>query len=207
MREELPVVERVKLHKLLTATPKGMNSIEEYLIDKDLSSGRACPICVGAHIHSNGRRANESQQLICRDCGKPFYIRRNTVFSSTHKELGVWMKYLDRMAEGLVLEKTAERCHIVFGTAFARRHKIMDATSGNAKDDMPHGTVETDETYSSIPYKGNRKAFSDGTAGREQRVHGDGDHSAGLSEDLLKRPTRPYFYVHVCPRWSESSHK
>ena len=188
MIEGLPVVERVKLHKLFTATPKSANNLEEYLTDKRFSDGRVCPICGSTHVHRNGRRANGSQKFMCCDCGKSFSIRTNTVFSGTHKGLDVWMEYLDCMAEGLSLAKTAERCHIAFGTAFAWRHKIMDAAAESAKDDMLHGIVEADETYTGISYKGNRKAFVDGTAGRSQRHHGGENHTAGLSDELVCVP-------------------
>ncbi len=124
---QLPIVERVRFKELFKEAPEGPKEIEEYLEEQRFSGGRVCPICGGMHVQRNGKRANGSQKYICKDCGKTFSIRKNSIFSGTHKPMAVWREYLACMAEGLSLDKSAERCGITHATAFAWRHKILDA--------------------------------------------------------------------------------
>lgn len=93
-------------------------------------------------MQRNGKRANGSQKYICKECGKTFSIRKNSIFSGTHKSMSVWREYLACMAEGLSLDKSAERCGITHGTAFAWRHKILDAISQGQEVQELKGNAE-----------------------------------------------------------------
>lgn len=129
MVSQLPIVERVRFHKLFKDGPQNGVEIDEYLTEQRFSSGRVCPICGGTHVQRNGRRRNGTQKFICKDCGKTFSIRKNSIFSGTRKPMSVWHESMDCMAEGLTLDESAERCGISHKTAFTWRHKILDAMS------------------------------------------------------------------------------
>jgi transposase-like protein len=122
--------------------------------EKRFADGRVCPICGGVHVQRNGRRANGSQKFVCKDCGKTFSIRKNTIFSGTHKSASVWKEFLRCMSEGLSLDKTAERCGITHATAFVWRHKVLDVIGDALKDTELTGIVEADEAFLPVSYKG-----------------------------------------------------
>ena len=186
--EQLPIVERVRFQKLFKDAPEKVMGIEEYLEEQRFAGGRVCPICGGTHVQRNGRRPNGSQKYMCKDCGKSFSIRKNSIFSGTHKPMSVWREYLDCMAEGLSLDKSAERCGITHGTAFSWRHKILDAISRGQDGEVLDGIVEADETFLAVSYKGNAALFASEEAGRAARKHGGENHTRGLSDELVCVP-------------------
>jgi len=98
----LPIMERIKLHDLFKGVQTASSDMEEYLTEQRFSGGRVCPICGGTHVQRNGKRKNGAQKFICKDCGKTFSIRKNTIFNGTRKSLSVWREYMSCMAEGLV---------------------------------------------------------------------------------------------------------
>lgn len=185
---QLPIEEREKLLGLLTDTPGGKSELEEFLTGQRFSGGRVCPICGGVHVQRNGHRKSGAQKFICRDCGKTFSITKNTVFSGTRKELSVWRAYMGCMAEGLGLDKSAERCGICHRTAFTWRHKILDAIGKGAEGDSLSGIVEADETFLPVSYKGGKAAFREESTGREPRKRGGENHRRGLSDELVCVP-------------------
>ena len=186
--EKLPAAERAKIEKLLKTTGNSPMDLEKHLTEQRFSGGRVCPICGGVHVQRNGKRSNGSQKYICKDCGKTFSIRKNTIFGGTRKSLAVWLEYLNCMAERLTLDESAERCGITHSTAFLWRHKILDAMSVSGGDTGLTGIVEADEAFLPISYKGNKKAFENGTAGRNQRERGGENHKRGLSDELVCVP-------------------
>lgn len=185
---QLPIVERVRFQKMFKDSPQKERDMEEYLTEQRFSSGRVCPICGGTHVQRNGRRKNGSQKFICKDCGKTFSIRKNSIFSGTRKPMSVWHEYMDCMAEGLTLDESAERCGISHKTAFTWRHKILDAMSKNEDGCGLEGIVEADEAFLTVSYKGEAAMFSSGEVEREPRRHGGGNHKRGLSDELVCVP-------------------
>ena len=180
-----PRAEWVKLQRMLIGSQVNALDLETYLTQHRFADGRVCPICGGTHVLRNGRRRSGAQKFICKDCGKTFSISKNTVFSGTRKGLAVWMEYLNCMAEGLSLDKSAERCGITHSTAFAWRHKILDAIGKDAEGDSLAGIVEADETFLPVSYKGDRRAES---KERPSRKRGGEIHRRGLSDEFVCIP-------------------
>ena len=185
---QLPEGERAELLKMLEEAQGGNEDLETMLMEKRFADGRVCPICGGVHVQRNGRRANGSQKFVCTDCGKTFSIRKNTIFSGTHKSAAVWKEFLRCMSEGLSLDRTAERCGITHPTAFVWRHKVLDAIGEALKGTELTGIVEADEAFLPVSYKGDKKAFDGGGCGREPRKRGGGNHRRGLSDELVCLP-------------------
>lgn len=184
----LPIMERIKLHDLFKGVQSSSSDMEEYLTEQRFSGGRVCPICGGTHVQRNGKRKNGAQKFICKDCGKTFSIRKNTIFNGTRKSLSVWREYMSCMAEGLTIDQSAERCGITHYTSFIWRHKILDALGECSRDTELSGIVEADETFMPLSFKGDRSLFSKGEVERQARVRGGENHKRGLSDELVCIP-------------------
>ena len=91
------------------------------------------------------------------DCGKRFVITTNSVVSGTRKNLSVWVAFIECMLLGLTLSDCADKCGIHKNTAFAWRHKVLDALQKLAEGVNLDGIVEADETFFPLSYKGNSK--------------------------------------------------
>ena len=54
------------------------------------------------------------------------------------------------------IRQCAEHCGISIPTAFEWRHKILDALQNMQNEVILNGTVESDETYFPLSFKGSR---------------------------------------------------
>lgn len=131
-----------------------------------------CPHCGGKHLVRNGHFRGH-QRYVCRDCGKAVGLSNDTILFSTKKEMSTWTKFVNCMVQRYSLRKCAEICSISLPTAFAWRHKILDALSNMMNEVRLAGVVECDETYQLISYKGNHKKSK--TFSMPRKVH----HRAG----------------------------
>lgn len=163
-------------------------SIEEFVTKERFANGRVCPVCGATHVVRNGQRKDGTQKYICKDCGKSFVITTNSIVSGTRKDLNVWIKYVDCMLNGFSVRKAAEECGIHRNTAFAWRHKILDALQNMANDVILDGIVEADETFFTISYKGNHKKSKKFTMPREPHKRGNSTHVRGLSSEKVCVP-------------------
>ena len=179
-----------ELFKLLTEKDsddrysiKGLSEAERF------SDGRVCPYCGGKHIVRNGRRKKDDvQRYVCRGCGKSFVANSNSITAGTRKGYSVWRRYVECMMNGYSVRKSAKVCGIHRNTAFAWRHKILDALQEMEDDVVLSGIVEADEKYFAISYKGNHKKSKRFTMPRESRKHGHYIKKVGLSSDLVCVP-------------------
>ena len=163
-------------------------SIEEFVTKERFANGRVCPVCGATHVVRNGKRKDGTQKYICKDCGKSFVITTNSIVSGTRKDLNIWIKYVDCMLNGFSVRKAAEECGIHRNTAFAWRHKILDALQNMANDVILDGIVEADETFFTISYKGNHKKSKKFTMPREPYKRGNSTHVRGLSSEKVCVP-------------------
>ena len=173
---------------LLSKTFTKSISIEEFVTKERFANGRVCPVCGATHVVRNGKRKDGTQKYICKDCGKSFVITTNSIVSGTRKDFNVWIKYVDCMLNGFSVRKAAEECGIHRNTAFAWRHKILDALQNMANDVILDGIVEADETFFTISYKGNHKKSKKFTMPREPHKRGNSTHVRGLSSEKVCVP-------------------
>lgn len=173
---------------LLSKTFTKSISIEEFVTKERFANGRICPVCGATHVVRNGKRKDGTQKYICKDCGKSFVITTNSIVSGTRKDFNVWIKYVDCMLNGFSVRKAAEECGIHRNTAFAWRHKILDALQNMANDVILDGIVEADETFFTISYKGNHKKSKKFTMPREPHKRGNSTHIRGLSSEKVCVP-------------------
>ena len=162
--------------------------LQPFLIETRLTDGKACIYCEGSRVVKNGTRKDGTQRYLCRDCGKSFIPRSHSVTSRTRKRLSVWAAYLRCMMDQKTLKESAEECQISVSTAFAWRHKILDALQELAGRACLDGTVEADETYFNVSYKGNHTKSRDFTMPRPAHKRGDDVHTKGLSSEKVCVP-------------------
>lgn len=157
-------------------------NIHALLTETRFSEGIRCARCGSLRVVKNGKRKDGVQRYLCRECGKSFLSTTNTVASCTHKRLSAWMKYFSCMMEKKTLRESSEACGISMGTAFTWRHKILDSLKKTAESVKLSGTVEADEAFFDVSYKGNHTA--DGfSMPRPARRRGGENHRKGLSEE------------------------
>lgn len=143
-----------------------------------------CPHCGSVHILKNGH-ANGRQRFVCKDCRTTFGFTNNTILHQSKKDLSVWSLYIGCMIQKMSLRKTAKVCKMNLATAFAWRHKILDALTNMMDGVKLDGVVECDETYELISFKGNHKNSSTFQMPRKPRKRGGHASKRGLSSEQV----------------------
>lgn len=166
----------------------GRYDLKEYVENQRFVEGRVCPHCGSIHVVRNGKRPDGAQRYVCRDCKKSFVANSNSITSGTRKDFSVWEKYIDCMLNGMSLAKSAVICGIHKNTAFAWRHKILDALQIMAQNVKLCGIIEADETFFAISYKGNHKKSKTFTMPRSAHKRGHSTHLRGLSREKVCVP-------------------
>ena len=184
---KMSVQERARLKDILYSDNESKSGLKERLTEERFAKGRVCPHCGGHHVRKNGHREDGTQKYICAGCGKSFTITTNSIFSGTRKGIDEWQGFMRCMADGKSLDASAVECGMTHATAFAWRHKILDALAEAGDDTVLSGVVEADEAFFPVSYKGNSKHF-DGGAEREPRRRGGEIHTRGLSDELVCVP-------------------
>lgn len=186
--------DREMVKKLLTTTNfsgsanSASNDLKDFLTEERFSNGRVCPFCGCKHVVRNGHRKDKTQRYMCREYGKSFVITTNSITSSTRKDLLVWENYINCMMKGMSVRESAEACGIHRNTAFAWRHKILDALQQMAATVTLSGIIEADETFFDISFKGNHSKSRTFSMPRKARKRGHYCHIRGLSHDKVCVP-------------------
>ena len=156
-------IEQEKVRSQILASMFSGTNLKVYMESKRFAYGRVCPHCGSTHAVRNGKRPDGTQRYKCMDCGKRFVITTNSVVSRTRKNLSVWVAFIECMLLGLTLSDCADKCGIHKNTAFAWRHKVLDALQKLAEGVNLDGIVEADETFFPLSYKGNSKGLKAST--------------------------------------------
>jgi transposase-like protein len=180
---------RLELEELRTMIDQKLNphipySISQLIDEQRFSAGAQCPHCHKTHIRRNGTR-NGKQRYICVDCGKTFGSTTGSILSGTKKDISVWVKYCECMANKLSLRKSAEICDIDLQTAFFWRHKILQALNADDQKQLS-GIVESDETYFPDNFKGNCNAAANLKKPKQEHRGADDDNDTPKSPAYKK---------------------
>ena len=159
--------------------------LQSFLIETRITPEHGCIYCGGSHVVKNGTRKDGTQRFLCRDCKKSFLPTSESVTSRTRKNLSVWTSYLKCMLDRKTLRETSEECGISISTAFFWRHKILDALHEMNGKVFLDGTVEADETFFDVSYKGNHKRFD---LPRKPHKRGHSVRTKGLSSEKVCVP-------------------
>ena len=92
------------------------------------------------------------------------------------------------MMLGLSLRKTAKICNLQISTAFAWRHKILDALKRMANEVVFEGIVEADETFFAISYNGNHNESKNFKMPRPPRKTAEKAKKRGMSSEKVCVP-------------------
>ena len=163
-------------------------TVQDFLIETRMGESLSCIYCKGDHVVRNGKRKDGTQRFLCRDCGKSFIPGSNTITSGTRKRMSTWVKYLKCMLDKKTLKESSEECGISMPTAFSWRHKILDALREVTDKVYLDGTVEADETFFNVSYKGNHKNSKTFTMPRKAHKRGNDTHAKGLSSEKVCVP-------------------
>lgn len=144
-----------------------------------------CPHCKSTHFVKNGT-SRGTIRFLCKDCNKSFTTTTNTIFSNAKKDISIWQQYIHCMIEKYSLSKTAKICNISLPTAFAWRHKILDALQKMQDSVELDGVVEADETFFGLSFKGRHKNFK---LPRLSHQRGTSASKRGLSKELVCVPS------------------
>lgn len=157
---------------------KNNNNNQSINIKKEVS---CCPHCQSTKFVKNGT-SRGTKRFLCKDCGKSFTTTTNTIFFNAKKDILIWQKYIHCMVEKYSLRKTAEICDISLPTAFAWRHKILDALQKMQDEVRLDGVVEADETFLPLSFKGHHKNFK---LPRPAKHRGEPATRRGLSQEQV----------------------
>ena len=184
--KKLSVTDRIVFYTTLSNNVNVKeDNLQDFLIETRIADGNTCIYCEGSHVVKNGKRKDGIQRFLCRDCKKSFIPSSCSVTSGTRKDLSVWAKYLKCMSDKKTLKETAEECSISVTTAFYWRHKILDALKEVTDRVCLDGTVEADETFFNVSYKGNHKNSRQFIMPRKAHKRGNNIHRKGLSSEKV----------------------
>ena len=187
--KKLSFTDRIVFYTTLSNTVNvHEDNLQDFLIETRIADGNTCIYCEGSHVVKNGKRKDGVQRFLCRDCKKSFIPSSCSVTSGTRKNLSVWAQYLKCMSDKKTLKETAEECSISVTTAFYWRHKILDALQEVTDRVCLDGTVEADETFFNVSYKGNHKNSRQFIMPRKAHKRGNDIHSKGLSSEKVCVP-------------------
>lgn len=186
---KLTYTEQESLKTILFTPPIATaTNVERFVSKERFANGRVCPVCGSIHAVRNGHRKDGTQRYRCKSCGRSFIATTNSIISGTKKDLSTWERYIDCMMNGLSLEKTASTCGINKNTAFAWRHKILDALQNMADEVTLDGIIEADETFFALSYKGNHSKSRSFVMPRIPHKRGHATHIRGLSKEKVCVP-------------------
>ncbi|MDP4090201.1 MAG: IS1595 family transposase [Bacillota bacterium] len=144
----------------------------------------ACPDCGSSSIVKFGRNRLGKQRHKCKNCKRSFVLPSKSPLRCSKKTVQQWLLYMECMAKGMSIRKSAVVVGINIKTSFYWRHKILNALKSEMKDNLS-GVVEIDETGLPESFKGNRSKDANFHMGRPPRKRG-----VKLSETYTVRRVR-----------------
>jgi len=132
--------------------------------------GPVCPFCgvVDNAYVLNGVRSKPSKKnpegaerhglKKCKDCGKQFTVRKNTIFEESHIPLHKWLQAIHLMVsskKGISSHQQHRVLEITYKSAWFMSHRIREAMRTDGALDFGNGggVVEVDETFIGNKYK------------------------------------------------------
>lgn len=174
--------ERKKIVSMLMSSHDTEANTSLSFTEERFSNGFFCPHCgCVENIVKFGKSPNGEQRFKCKNCGKTFIAKTNTIFCGSHKSFDLWMKFLECMVDQFSIRKTAVICDINTHTAFVWRHKVLDAIASYNESKKLKGVIEADETFFRVSYKGSRNL----PEGRKAKKRGTPAEQNGLSKEQV----------------------
>ena len=114
-----------------------------------------CPVDIRHHVSlRQPRTPNGIAMYFCKECNKRYPVLQGTLLDGFGCDLYRWYAFIESMFLGLSLEETAKACDLSVPTAQNWRLRIFRAVEYLIKDIKLSGTIEMDETFYPLSYKG-----------------------------------------------------
>ena len=139
-----------------------------------------CNININHNVKKNGKK-DGIQRYYCTDCKKSIPLTKNTMLEHlklTYNQLKVLLKC---MYDYKSIEETSLEIGISTTSVFELQIRIFDALEYIYHEHLLEGTVQADEKYVRISFKG----FSKDKMPRKSRYNGKDNHVSGISKDQL----------------------
>ena len=186
------------------------NRLKHYastLLKSDIYTKRkveVCPHCKSKRYIKYGE-FNGIQRFKWKECNKTFSLTTNSVWSYSKKKAVDWFKFCELFLEKKVLRECAEILNININTAFAWRHKVLEALKKIESEVMLKGNIHMIKTTVKESFKGSKRIQTD-IRENVLVVSANGDMDSMLSVPLCKRVwSFEAFELKIVPRISEGS--
>lgn len=148
---------KTKISKLRISERKELIDFirNSYSVFNEYAKVEKCPHCGSNHIVKNGTR-NDITRYLCRDCGKSFTYKSNTVLHGIQK-LNKWNMFVEDFITLNIstIKEITEKLDISTQTAIDWRHKLLSALASK-ESKFKNETIEFDEANFLISRKGRR---------------------------------------------------
>lgn len=149
------------------------------IVSAKRDEGIVCPHCQSMEVVKFGT-AGGKQRYRCSQCKRTFSDLSDSILAYTKKDIRVWKEYAKCLLDRLPIRKSAQICGIHRNTAFAWRHKLLDALAiMQRREKQLTGVVEADEMFINISYKGTTPLD------RPSRKRGEPARKRGISREKV----------------------
>lgn len=116
-----------------------------------------CPHCRSAKTVKCGKTSSGVQRYKCKECGKTFIIKTNSIFLKSRLDESQWKEIINGMVNRLSLSKIAREINVSVKTVWLNKHKIQAALQNIYSDqDTFVDIAECDECSVKMSFKGKR---------------------------------------------------
>ena len=126
--------------------------------------GATCPKCgERERVSKMGGKSTRIGAYKCYQCRKPFTVKVNTIFESSHVPMNLWLQAIYLMCaskKGISSNQLHRTLGVTLKTAWFMSHRIREAmrTDGTVQFGSGGGVVEVDETFVGTKYKKSKTA-------------------------------------------------
>lgn len=139
--------------ELLESLKQTLSKSKPILQHKKLS--KECIYCKSTHVYKHGTYKNGGTRFRCQDCLMSFNELSGTAIHAINKK-DLWDRFIELTLESKTLREISSELGIALSTAFAWRHKAMEAFGKTFTKEFK-GIVETDDVFINFNQKGRRK--------------------------------------------------
>lgn len=180
----LSPTDRTELARILNEATTSIfaNAPDEAYFEVKHQQGHFCPAC-GRRAIKYGR-VRGVQRYKCKSCETSYGDTTGTPLAHSRKPMSAWARYIACFIRGYSIPRSAREVGIAVSTAYAWRHRILQAIRAHEQNAPLTGIVEADETYLPDSYKGNhtRSTFS---LPRDARKRGQENSVRGISNEQV----------------------
>lgn len=148
--------------------------------NSDCSSSKdrlvVCPLCGERTVVKKGKDNKGSQRYQCNSCNKSFTNTTSTFRYKSRKDESYWNELIMGMLDGKSYSKISERTGTCVSTVHTHALKIMQQVLDNTDSQLLSGNIESDETYNTPNFKGDRGKYKFSFNGTDETVHKIPDH-------------------------------